>query len=280
MRLVKVILFAAILLTTCAAYPTYAQTNIVEEFYKEYFKNDYRIPIDERFNLNEALEKKYLSRGLVEKLRRAAYSNNCNNIVRGQEVFSEWNETLKVLPLGNDWFMVSFFASEKEQRNIPVKTGIEDGHPKIIYIVPATYGEKYGDTLFMPYGPKAFCEEFYHEYLNPYIEIDACTSERLQNIRERNLTAKATATFNNYVLEYDNWPFDALIGDIDFDAYNLPSLEFQTSQENPNCVIMHWNKSDDKYLCQYKITLTITSENGRYLIDDIFVHETEYTELL
>lgn len=229
---------------------------------------------------NETLCRTYLTDGLAAKVQRMRNATGADPIIRAQDVNTDAIETIAVKQLAKDWYLVSYLWNKEDSTTlteIPLKAQNIGGKCKITYITPIANGSQYGDEWLSCCEDKqankinqgsaeSFLESFYKAYVATYCCMDKNISVPLSSLRLNNLSQKALEQFKN--AESENLKdglsgYDLLIDNFDFDCMWCKSLRISRLKDNDfQIAYQAGNKT-------YKIDVTITSLNNRYLIDRI-----------
>lgn len=251
----------------------------VKMFYKSYMTNF----LKGRLN-NEHLLEKYLTAGLVAKIKRMTYATWCDPIIRAQDVNEDAISSLMVKARENDWYVVSYLWNKKDsttKTEIPLKAKCIDGKCKIVYITPEVNGVLYGDAMLAccedmsiskidETSGKTFVESFYNAYLALYCAMSEDINAQLSSLRLSHLSPIALQQFKKAELENQEdgcYGYDLLINDFDFDSMWYKSLKVA-------------QLSNDRFLISYqkgvticKIRIQIECQQGKYLIHSISLSE-------
>lgn len=255
--------------------PTKEAIRIVEDFYRTYMAS-FLSDLPSNGNLNM---EKYLTRRLIDKINRMRSVIGADPVIRAQDVNQTAFETLKVKPLGNNWYMVNYrwnMNDEKSNTSIPLKVSIADGRYMIDYITPEWNGSLYGDNLLCKNRPLrptiggntplSMMETFYTAYTSLYSSMPEELGRQLKELRDVHLTSNALNQFEEAVNEYQLdglRDYDLLIDNFDFDCLWLSSITYTLLTENSFQVSY---KQGDLVRV---IVLTLTKSDGEYKIDNI-----------
>lgn len=228
------------------------------------------------------LDTRYLTRAMQQKVKRMSQDADASMVIRAQDVPVDSCETLKIDPLGNSWYRVSYTSGRgtdyEESISIPVKVVKEDGKYCVGYITPEALGGQYGDSLWYSgtefpevdrTEPLAFVKSFYDLYTLKHSTLSEHLLQELAAIRSDYLTPKALSCFNRMeqLSSNDGYPeYDVLIGRHDF--------------EYPWCSSVSVNPTDQPDVFQVSvlddsIRINVTEQEGKYYIDDIYNKECE-----
>ncbi len=257
----------------------------IEGFYKNYIKADF---LPERRS-NDLLKKKYLTKGLIEKLRRVGTAMDADPIIRAQDVNEHMLETIKAKHLEGNWYMVEFdwypsgdkaydwnVSGDKGHQEIPLRVTRADGHYMIDYITPYWNGSSYGDSLLLNTLPKqpidssspmSLLKTFYAAYVSEYCSMPEGLVPRLEALRNAHLTPNALAQFEQSANEYkldSEFNYDLLIDYFDFDCVWIPSMTYE--QIDQNTYQMRYTKFSDAVTA---VSLGVVKHGGEYKIDKI-----------
>ena len=118
---------------------------MLNSFYTQYVKN----LLHNKDNDNAALMQRYFLPEAINQAEDMIVQSGADGILRAQDVNESMLETLQIVPLGNEWFIVSYQWNEKSSSKveIPVKMSNETGEFLVKYIVPDDKGMEYGDQL-------------------------------------------------------------------------------------------------------------------------------------
>lgn len=114
-------------------------------FYTTYISN----VLADKEGANEGLKLQYFVPGLAKQVEEMTEESDADAVLRAQDASDKMLSTLQIVPLGNEWFMVTYsgFGQPAEKVEIPVKLKCEKGKWLIQYIVPDKRGTEYGDQL-------------------------------------------------------------------------------------------------------------------------------------
>lgn len=112
---------------------TYGQCESqLKDFYVRYMENVEKDPA-----ANECLMQKHMSADLIAKLQTYAKEQGFDGVINAQDVCSYGMQSLKVLQIGDDCYMVTYKWDEKSESTlICVKAGDAGGVLKISDIIP------------------------------------------------------------------------------------------------------------------------------------------------
>lgn len=118
---------------------------MLNSFYSQYITN----LIENKDEANCALKQRYFLPEAIDQAEDMIVQSGADGILRAQDVNESMQTSLRVAPLGNQWFMVSYLWNEKSDSKvqIPVKVSNETGKFLVKYIVPEEKGTEYGDQL-------------------------------------------------------------------------------------------------------------------------------------
>lgn len=250
---------------------------VVEDFYKAYTTSLLSDPRPSRLDVE-----KYLTKRLIEKIARLRTATGADPIIRAQDFNETAFETLKVEPLGNNWYMVSYRWNMKDggsNLSIPLKVVLVDGHYMIDYITPEWNGSLYGDTLLckdIPQhtvdnsSPQSMLETFFTTYTCLYGNMPKRLSSQLKTLRDKHLTPNAQNQFEEAVNEHESdglLNYDLLIDNFDFDCLWISSITYTPLTENSFQVSYTQGKSVTV------IVITLIAFDGRYKIDTIRINK-------
>ena len=260
--------------------PEQEATLVVEGFYRSYTDNY----LHGTQLKGEEIMKKYLTKRLIEKIDRMVSATGVNPIIRAQDFNETAFETLKVKPLGDNWYMVNYRWYENDDSsntNIPLKVTLVDGRYMIDYITPIWSGSLSGDTLLcenLPLhpiedtSPRAMLESFYEAYISLYSSMPEGLLSQLEALRVAHLTPNAQKQFNQAsvnMYELDRVRnYDLLIDYFDFDCLWIPSMTYTPLSENTFQVsYVKWGNLVST------IIIEIIEFDGEYKIDSICVEK-------
>ena len=235
-------------------------TSILNSFYTQYIKN----MIEDKDNANVALMKQYFSPEAIEQAEDMIVKSDADGILRAQDVNKYMLESLQIVPLGNEWFMVSYQWNEKSDSKvqIPVKMSNETGKFLVKYIVPDNKGTEYGDQLL---------SEKAEEGIAIPVDVKELKKAFSDLAHDENSAEKQRAffdafpkTWNEYILTYGYLP--PYKGNLYAYAYNhLRAFENLSSiPQNTYCERLialscggHWEADAPNYLQNLLITYTM-----------------------
>ncbi len=229
----------------------------------------------------DSLIKKYLTKRLIEKVRRIRTATGADPIVRAQDFIKDMVETLKFNHLYNNWYLVGYRYSSRGGQdtvhtNIPLRVTKTDGRYMIDYITPVWNGSLYGDSLLFDHpvpqaidasAPLLLLKTFYAAYTMEYCSMPEDLMPRLDVLRKKYLTPNALSQFEaaaNESKQDGQVGYDLLIDYFDFDRLWLPSVKF-TQLEDEDTYQMCYMRGET--LCTIK--LKVTRQAKQYQIDSI-----------
>jgi len=252
---------------------------VIETFYKAYI----RFYLQPSNQSTDSLVKKYLTRGLIEKIKRTGTATNSDPILRAQDVNEHMLKTIQVRHLEENWYMVSYDwnpTGNSNHQEIPIRVAQIDGLYMIDYITPEWNGSSYGNRLLLNTLPKkaidsssplSLLKTFYTAYVSLYCSMPEGLVAQLERLRKAHLTSKALAQFEEAEKEPQldgEMNYDLLIANFDFDCLWIPSITY--TQIDENTYQMHYTKFAD---VSTVITLSMVKNNGKYQIDTIQIAE-------
>lgn len=264
--------------------PDQYAVHFVEDFYKAYTAS---FLSDSHSGGLDDMEK-YLTKRLIEKIARLRTATGADPIIRAQDFNENAFETLKVDPLGNNWYMVNYKWNKNDEgngTNIPLKVILADGRYMIDYITPEWSGSLYGDTLLceeMPRhsidnsSPQSMLETFYAAYASLYGSMPEGAIPQLEALRAEHLSSNALSQFNEaaaHIFELDRVRnYDLLIDGFDFDCLWISSMTFNRLSEKTFQVSY---KQGDLVTT---VVVTLIIHEGKYKINAIHAGKTGNNE--
>ena len=120
-------------------------TKMLNSFYTQYVKN----LLDNKDDANAALMQRYFLPEAIDQAEDMIVQSGADGILRAQDVNEAMLASLRVVPLGNQWFMVSYQWNEKSDSKVQIPVKVSNGTGKFLvkYIVPVENGTEYGDQL-------------------------------------------------------------------------------------------------------------------------------------
>jgi hypothetical protein len=242
---------------------------LIKEFYHIYATTD-------AHTLN-GLEK-YVTKNVIDKDYRVALETEGGLAIRSQEYTPNDLKTLKVDPLGKNWYLVHYIQGTETdgfEYRIPMRVTTINGECKIDYITPSWLGEQYGDSLVCDHpkypaidnsGTLAFIRSFYSLYTLNYCSMPANLSERLSHLRANYLTPSAIAEYKSEEQEWnaDEHPgYDLLIAGFDFEYSWYSSLRITRLSEYSFRVTIH------KFGQESLLSITLVRHGDGYQISNI-----------
>ena len=231
------------------------------------------------------LDARYLTRAMQQKVRRMTWDAGASMVIRAQDVPADSCETLKIEPLGNSWYRVSYTSGRgtdyEKSISIPVKVMKEDGEYRVGYITPDALGQQYGDSLWYSgtefptvdrSEPLAFVKSFYDLYTLKHSTLSDRLLQELAAIRADYLTPKALSCFNRMeqLSRDDGYPeYDALIGRHDFEYPWRSSVRVNPTGQPE---VFQVSVLSDT------IRINVTEQGGKYYIDDIYNKECDFLQ--
>lgn len=236
-------------------------------------KEFYSIALGPGMRTGEELQRdnaKYFTKAMRDKIRRMTWDSDANPVIRAQDVPQDSCETLRIEPLGCDWYMVRYVFGKgtpyEEATEIPVKVVEEDGACRIGYITPESLGQAHNDSLWYSGDafpevdraePLAFVKSFYDLYTLKHSTLSDDLLRELSTIRTEYLTSAALSRFDKMeeLSRGDGYPeYDALIGRHDFeypyrnDVWVRPTDEANTFQVGVtgDTILIHVVKREGK----------------------------------
>lgn len=242
-------------------------TRAILDFYQAYSSA-------QTITIEDSLMKKYLAKGLVEKVGRVSKSIDANPIIRAQDFSEDFAKTLSVSRLGDNWYMLNYMGDTPV--HIPVRVALINGQYVIDYITPEWNGSLYGDSLLCEHpvypaidnsNPLAFLQTFYTAYALKYASMPENLAAQLASMRAEHFTSNALSQFksasDNQIL--DGKPgYDLLIDDFDFD--NLWRSSMKVTLLDDNTYQMSYAKWKTIHPA---IVIKLIKQGGRYFIDGI-----------
>ena len=239
------------------------------EFYKAYLSNE--TDRAKMYKLHEV----FMTKAMQDKIMRMTWNANTNAVIRAQDIPEDSCESLRIEPLGNDWYMVNITCSRgtpyESKAEIPVKVVQDNGEYKIGYITPEYLGKAYGDSLLCQTStlptvdrsePVAFIESFYDLYITKYGSLLDLQTE-LAALRKEYLTPRARQQFDR-AEEYnrgDGFPeYDLLIAAFDIEYIRHSSIR-ATPAETPDTYYINVGDST---------RVEVAKIDGKYCIDGIY----------
>lgn len=223
----------------------------------------------------DSLMKKYLTKRLIEKVRRIRTATGADPIIRAQDFSENMVETLKIKHLNNNWYMVSYTCDDSHT-NIPLRITQIKGQYLIDYVTPDWNDSLYGDNLLFDHpvpqtintsAPLSFLKTFYEAYTMEYCSMPENLLPRLEALRKKYLTPNALSQFEAAANEYrldGGIGYDLLIDYFDFDRLWLPSVKFIQLEDEDTYQMCYMR---GKTL--YTIKLKVTRQGKEYRIDSI-----------
>lgn len=268
---------ASVAETTNSVVGDTAEIKMLKEFYSA--------ELAPRLRKRDELQKhydNYFSKAMRGRIWRMLWDADASMVIRAQDVPVDSCETLKIDPLGNSWYRVSYTSGRgtdyEKSISIPVKVVKEDGKYCVGYITPEALGGQYGDSLWYSgtefpevdrTEPLAFVKSFYDLYTLKHSTLSEHLLQELAAIRSDYLTPKALSCFNRMeqLSSNDGYPeYDVLIGRHDFE-YPWRSSVSVNPTDQPD--VFQVSVLDDS------IRINVTEQEGKYYIDDIYNKECE-----
>lgn len=244
----------------------------IMQFYKGY-TNSF---LSGNSSTKDHLKKRFLTKSLIDKVDRIAAATDADPIIRAQDFSQEAIETLKVRPLGQSWYMVSYILGRKyNSTNIPVRINKIKGKYMIDYIMPDWNGSLYGDHLLCDNTitndidtsePLSFLKSFYDAYTMKYCTMSETMSAQLHALRKKYLTLDVLKQFDAAREEQKvdgRSGYDLLIDGFDFDCLWRSSIKISKLDKGNYQV----DYTKGKRCCS--IILKISKRGERYQISDI-----------
>ena len=240
------------------------------EFYRAYLSNE--SDRAEMYKLHEV----FMTKAMQDKIMRMSWNANTNAVIRAQDIPEDSCESLRIEPLGNDWYMVNITYSRgtlyERKAEIPVKVVQDNGEYKIGYITPEYLEQAYGDSLLCQTSklptvdrsePVAFIESFYDLYITKYGSLLPDLQAELAALRNEYLTPRAQQQFDR-AEEYnrgDGFPeYDLLIAAFDIEYIRHSSIR-ATPAETPDTYYINVGESTRVELAKI---------DGKYCVDGIY----------
>ncbi len=251
---------------------------VIEDFYRVYGAN-----ILSEANMNDSLiMKKYVTDRLREKMDRVRTAIGADPIIRAQDFNGYALNSIKITPLGNDWYMVHYKwnVNDDNPRNIPLKVKDIDGHPFIDYITPEWNDSIYGDSLLgnnieaLPIdnsSPLSFVKTFYAAYTSEYCRMPENLISRLAALRAKCFTPNALKQFEKAEKEYESdglFNYDLLIDDFDFDCLWIASISYTSLDDNTCRIRLKKRRNSPATL-----TIGLIKQAEGYKIDSIHIEK-------
>ena len=246
----------------------------------------YRACLSPELGNTTSLYAKFLTKAMQEKVWRMSYDSDINPVIRAQDIPEDSCETLKIEPLEDSWYMVSYIMGKgteyEDKVAIPVKVVREDGEYRVGYIVPYYLGQTYGDNLWYSGDtypavdrsePFAFVKSFYALYMAKSGSLFPGLSRSLAEVRAEYLTPKALKQFaeaeKSYLLDgYEG--YDLLLHGFNFEYSCSSSLKVVPLE------------GKEAYSVSYEIPgrespetlrVEVVKQEGKYYIDGIYDKE-------
>ena len=244
----------------------------------------YRACLSPELGNTTSLYAKFLTKAMQEKVWRMSYDSDINPVIRAQDIPEDSCETLKIEPLEDSWYMVSYIMGKgteyEDKVAIPVKVVREDGEYRVGYIVPYYLGQTYGDNLWYSGDtypavdrsePLAFVKGFYALYMAKSGSLLPGLSRSLAEVRAEYLTPKALKQFAEAEKSYllDGKGYDLLLHGFDFEYSCSSSLKVVPLE------------GKEAYSVSYEIPgresgtvcVEVVKQEGKYYIDGIYGKE-------